>query len=127
MPYRLPPGDLWTDILITRGLAAAWEEEPRSPAASAFLNSIEELLDNHAEKRALQWRGMTFSRRDERGLRRYSLPEILRENGISRPTFEKRWRRAVRKLAHALNESRGALAQNDNTYDLDRDKTGTGN
>ena len=110
--YRLPEGDLWTETLVARGLVEAWREHPRTTEAAAFLNLIPLLLVSYPDERsALHLRSYSFAR-----LSIASLPDLLRANGLSRSTFEDRWRRGIKILTRELNIAQGRGC-NDNTPD----------
>ena len=99
MPYRLAPGETWSEAKLARALIAAWRENPRTPEAADFLNKIPELLLAHPKERyGLHLRSFSFARRSDA-----RLSDILEANRISRATFERRWRRGVRFLVDLLN------------------------
>jgi len=85
--------------LVARGLVEAWREHPRSPEAAAFLNLIPLLLVSYPDERsALHLRSFSFAR-----LSIAKLPDLLRANGLSRSTFEDRWRRGIKIFVRELN------------------------
>src|SRR5215210_2795665 len=99
MPYRLAPGETWSEAKVARALIAAWRENPRTVEAAAFLAHIPILLVHRPDERyALHLRSFIFARRSDA-----RLSDILEANRISRATFKRRWRRGVRLLAEALN------------------------
>ena len=130
MPYRLPPEEIWTETLVHDGLVAAWRESPRSVEAAAFLNLVPLLLAKHPDERsALTFRSHSFAREPVA-----SLPERLKAFGLSRSTYEDRWRRGLAILTGRLNAVQGR-GLNDNKPDniaapakiaLDARKTGVG-
>src|SRR5687767_1473218 len=100
MPYRLLPGRTWTETLVETGLVAAWSERPRTPEAAAFMNLLPVLLARHPDERtALAFRGLSYARHDAA-----TLPERLKEFGLSRSTYEDRWRRGLKILTRELND-----------------------
>lgn len=113
MPYAPPEGERWTETLVEAALEAAWGENPRTAAAAVFLSAAMNLLITHREERqALHWRG--YSKQTQ--LRDF-VPECLREHGVSRRTYEDRWRRGVAILTRSLNEHWDALQRDKKILD----------
>jgi len=88
---------------------AAWREHPRTPEAAAFMNLVPLLLADHPDERsALVFRSHSFAREPVA-----SLPERLKAFGLSRSTYEDRWRRGLAVMTKELNETEGRC---DNRY-----------
>jgi|SRR5687768_11496911 len=121
MPYSLPPGLAWTETLVGDALVAAWSESPRSVEAAAFMNLVPVLLASHPDERtALAFRSLSFARHDAAALN-----ERLRAFGLSRSTYEDRWRRGLRIMTRELNEleQRPSCDNNNIPKSLDARKT----
>lgn len=97
MTYAPPEGELWTETMVEVALLTAWREVPRTPPAALFITDAMTLLvDCPDERHALHLRSYAVARTID-------LPERLKACGISRSTYEDRWRRGVALLTRKLN------------------------
>jgi hypothetical protein len=122
MTFRLPPGELWTETKVHDALVAAWREHPRTPEAAAFMNLVPLLLAKHPEERsALVFRSHSFARQPVA-----TLPERLKAFGLSRSTYEDRWRRGLTILTRELNAIEGRCDNDNQVSTIDARKACAG-